>query len=216
MFAKSELLQDFIEKFEKASPIALNYDHHKPNVRDWIHKQIREFYFASHPTVDKQLNVTNVKRHFSLYRFVAFWSGDLLVVNSYISISAKFYCPNTAICNDPIIFSIFRQLFGDGWFLSAMDLYLRARFANKASTPTYAFLYTHDGASSFTEYYQGDAETSYGRAPFYFSLQSFDYMSAVIRTYSWHIAIVDCARSAADYGRLNTKKIQYLLTKVKK
>lgn len=60
MFAKSELLEDFINKFDKASPIALNYDHHKPNVRDWIHKQVREFYFANQPTTDKQLNVTNV------------------------------------------------------------------------------------------------------------------------------------------------------------
>lgn len=54
------------------------------------------------------------------------------------------------------------QLFGDGWFLGDMDQYLRLRFAQKPSAPTYSFLYTHEGASSFTEYYQGDAETNYG------------------------------------------------------
>lgn len=64
MFAQSELLADFIAKFQKATPIALYYDHHKPHVRDWITKQITEFYFANHPTMDKQLNVTNVTSAF--------------------------------------------------------------------------------------------------------------------------------------------------------
>lgn len=69
MFAKPELLTDFIVKYKKATPIALYYDHHKPFVSDWITKQITDFYFAGHPTMDKQLNVTNVSNHFDFSIF---------------------------------------------------------------------------------------------------------------------------------------------------
>lgn len=167
MFAKSEILVDFIAKLKMATPIALYYDHHKPFVSDWITKKITEFYFAGHPTTDKQLNVTNVSSSICHLKIIEFPSH---LVRKRLGKKAFWWFSSSFLLNEiflPLMIStllLLFQLFGDGWFLSAMDLYLRDRFAHTPSAPTYAFLYTHEGASSFTEYYQGDGETNYGNS----------------------------------------------------
>lgn len=54
------------------------------------------------------------------------------------------------------------QLFSDGWFVGAMDAYLRMRLAHKDTAPTYVYLLTHKASASFSEVFNGDPETFYG------------------------------------------------------
>lgn len=62
-----------------------------------------------------------------------------------------------------IFISFQLQLFTDAWFLEAMDWYLQLRFANKSPAPTYVYLFTHKGAASFTEIFQGGPENYFGK-----------------------------------------------------
>lgn len=55
------------------------------------------------------------------------------------------------------------QLFTDGWFLQGMDLYLQERLSQANAAPTYVYLFTHHGAASFTEIFQGGRENFYGK-----------------------------------------------------
>lgn len=60
-------------------------------------------------------------------------------------------------------FSVFSaKVFGDGWFLSAMDSYLQLRFAAKDPAPTYVYLFTHKGSASYTALFGGDPDKYYG------------------------------------------------------
>lgn len=56
------------------------------------------------------------------------------------------------------------QLFTDGWFLEAMDLYLKQRFEQKSKAPTYVYLFTHKGSASFTEIFHGGRDNYFGTA----------------------------------------------------
>lgn len=62
-----------------------------------------------------------------------------------------------------LISFVYLQLFSDGWFLTAMDIYLRLRLKNKEAAPTYAYLLTHRGSASHTDIFHGDPETFYGK-----------------------------------------------------
>lgn len=115
-------------------PVALNYDHHDPLVRDWITKQISEFYFDNHLSKEKVKNVTNVSN----------CKGKLSIRKTNNN------------------FRIFFQLFTDGWFLEAMDQYLDLRFAHKKRAPTYVYLFTHKASASFTEIFKGGRENYWG------------------------------------------------------
>ncbi|XP_031636223.1 venom carboxylesterase-6-like [Contarinia nasturtii] len=59
-------------------------------------------------------------------------------------------------------FTNLTTLFGDGWFLDAMDSYLRMRLSHRDAAPTYVYLLTHKASASFTEIFNGDPETFYG------------------------------------------------------
>nr|AME15818.1 carboxylesterase [Bactrocera dorsalis] len=48
------LLTDFKNQFQKILPIQLQYDHHKPEVRDEITHQIEQFYFKEGHNYDKE------------------------------------------------------------------------------------------------------------------------------------------------------------------
>lgn len=56
------------------------------------------------------------------------------------------------------------QLFTDGWFLGAMDWYLRLRLSQKSAAPTYVYLFTHKGSASFTEIFHGGREAYHGES----------------------------------------------------
>lgn len=53
-------------------------------------------------------------------------------------------------------------MFGDAWFLSAMDSYLQLRLNDKNVPPTYVYLLTHKGSASYTVLFNGDPDTYYG------------------------------------------------------
>ncbi|XP_031616881.1 cholinesterase 2-like, partial [Contarinia nasturtii] len=59
-------------------------------------------------------------------------------------------------------FTNLTTLFGDGWFLDAMDSYLRMRLSHTDAAPTYVYLLTHKASISFSEVFNGDPETFYG------------------------------------------------------
>lgn len=60
----------------------------------------------------------------------------------------------------------FFQLFGDGWFLTAMDLYLRMRLEHDIASPTFVYLLTHRATASFSEVFLGDPEKFQGSTQF--------------------------------------------------
>lgn len=60
------------------------------------------------------------------------------------------------------IFLFVSQLLTDGWFLSAMDSFLRMRLAHNDVASTYVYLMTHKASASFSEIFNGDPETFYG------------------------------------------------------
>lgn len=55
------------------------------------------------------------------------------------------------------------NLWTDAWFGSAMYDYLRFRFANEHAN-TFVYLFTHKGATSFSEIFKAGSETYYGTA----------------------------------------------------
>lgn len=75
---------------------------------------------------------------------------NLRILDSIISIRSDF------------IVIIPFKLFSDGWFLVAMDSYLRLRLANKNRAQTYVYLLTHNTTASFSDVFEGDEETFYG------------------------------------------------------
>ncbi|KAL7018068.1 hypothetical protein ACKWTF_010617 [Chironomus riparius] len=54
------------------------------------------------------------------------------------------------------------NMWSDSWFFHAMVDYLKKRFAIKNAAPTYVYLLSHKGASSFTEVFKGGTENFYG------------------------------------------------------
>lgn len=58
--------------------------------------------------------------------------------------------------------SMILQLYGDGWFLSAMDLYLRLRLAHDDTSQTYVYLLTNMANISFSSLFGGDPNKYYG------------------------------------------------------
>lgn len=58
------ILDDFAENYERALPIALNYDHHPKAVQSDITNRIIEFYFSGEaPSAAKKDNITNVREN---------------------------------------------------------------------------------------------------------------------------------------------------------
>lgn len=53
-------------------------------------------------------------------------------------------------------------MFGDEWYVSAMDQYLRMRLSHKEASSTYVYLLTHKGSASYTAIYHGDPDIYYG------------------------------------------------------
>lgn len=53
-----------------------------------------------------------------------------------------------------------------------MDQYLELRFAHKSFAPTYAYLFTHKGAASFTEIFKGGRENYWGKKHWQFVINS--------------------------------------------
>lgn len=137
-FDNSDLFDEFIEKVDYALPIIFYYDHHNLNVQKEITKKIKEFYFGNELTREKALNVTNV---------------------------CLFLCIKTMIfCEDgkKVSFDFCPQLFGDGWFLAAMDSYLRLKRTNPENSMTYTYLLTSKSLASYSSRYGTDAEKFYG------------------------------------------------------
>ncbi|CAH1730140.1 unnamed protein product [Chironomus riparius] len=56
------------------------------------------------------------------------------------------------------------NLWTDAWFFHAMVDYLKLRFSNENRNKTYVYLFTHKGASSFTEIFKAGSENYYGTA----------------------------------------------------
>lgn len=53
-------------------------------------------------------------------------------------------------------------MFGDGWFLGAMDSYLRLKRADTKSLKTYVYLLTNKASTSFSTNAGGDPNKYYG------------------------------------------------------
>lgn len=117
-------------------PIAFYYNHLDLSVQKSITNQIKDFYFDGQLTHDKGFNVTNV-------------------------ITIEFRCTKNANINNISYTNL--QLFSDGWFLTAMDHYLRLRLGNTNAAPTFVYLLTHFGSVSHTDIFHGDPETIYGK-----------------------------------------------------
>lgn len=128
------LFDDFSGNLQSVLPIALNYDHHDSSVQEWITQKIKDFYFSNNLNKEKEKNVTNV-----------IWLCVNLTKYLFLIIQLNFF-----------------QLFTDGWFLEAMDQYLELRLSHKNIAPTYAYLFTHKGAASFTEIFKGGRENYWG------------------------------------------------------
>lgn len=56
------------------------------------------------------------------------------------------------------------NLWTDAWFMEAIVEYLKLRFSNEHQAETFVYLFTHKGASSFSEIFKAGSETYYGTA----------------------------------------------------
>lgn len=80
------------------------------------------------------------------------------------------------------------QLFSDGWFVAAMDSYLRLRIANEDVAQTYVYLLTHKTTMSFSDVFGGDKERFYG----VFKLVKFNGMRVNKKMFSLNSRCFSC------------------------
>lgn len=130
--------ENFTKSINYALPIIFYYDHHDLSVRKSITKRIKEFYFDSKLTREKEFNFTNV------------WLWNVL------SFAFKF----NRYKNKVHFYLI--QMFGDGWFLAAMDSYLHSKRADTKYVATYVYLLTNKASTSFSTVAGGDPNKYYG------------------------------------------------------
>lgn len=74
----------------------------------------------------------------------------------------EFYFKNQKLTNETR--KNLTNLWTDGWFFHAMVDYLKLRFSNEQRNNTYVYLFTHKGASSFSEIFKAGSEEYYGAA----------------------------------------------------
>lgn len=96
-----ELLEDFSKNYERALPIALNYDHHSKALQSDITNRIIEFYFNNEaPSAAKQENITNVREIANDSKKLELWKSFIpwLIWNFSYSPTVGFWKAWICIC----------------------------------------------------------------------------------------------------------------------